>query len=93
MTKRDILIADLLALPNSLDRLSYISPLEDKFDGFVIETVPGTIERGLLAIANTKRTTTITITMIATIVIQYATATINTTTRIGNIATRTVYTL
>ena len=36
MIKRDILVVDLLALPNSLDRLRYIGPLEEKSDGFVI---------------------------------------------------------
>ena len=57
------------------------------------ETVPSTIERGLLAIASTERTVTITITIIATIIIQHATITTNRTIRIGSIATRTIYTL
>ena len=36
LTERDTLVVDLLALPNSLDRLRYIGPSEDKSDGFVI---------------------------------------------------------
>ena len=39
LTKRDTLVADLLALPNSLDYLRYIGPLEDKSDGFVTRKV------------------------------------------------------
>ena len=35
LTKRDTLVVDPLALPNSLDRLRYIGPLKDKSDGFV----------------------------------------------------------
>ena len=36
LTERDTLVVDLLALPNSSDRLCYIvGPSEDKSDGFV----------------------------------------------------------
>ena len=56
------------------------------------ETVPGTIKRGLLAIENTKRTTTVTITVTATVVIRRATAITSATIRIGSTANGTVYT-